>query len=251
MRIIGGHDYYDSVLSQGRDDAIVFVRHKDKSIGSFEIPGIIGILNENCPIDFLGKRNFDVRSYIHNGCWTFRSDKGKLVSVSSIAVIYAGKVCTGARVNVIEDGLTFNCWDSDSLGDISKDLGFSGFKPATRYDLSAKKRLPLVPFHRGDLPAETVDFLINNHMTVVTYDSNNRCEDRKNGIRCRVDGDDMGKFDFARVVDPYTMFQEISMWVGGILAGSGRPMVEISDEDKIGKHGFDSWSFRKMPEGKC
>jgi hypothetical protein len=54
-------------------------------------------------------------------------------------------------------------------------------------------------------------------------------------------------FDFARIVDPYTAFQEIAMMVGGVIPKGGPPIVEVSNESKIKKHGLDKWSFRRPP----
>jgi hypothetical protein len=46
-------------------------------------------------------------------------------------------------------------------------------------------------------------------------------------------------------MDPFTLFQELSMFVGN-LPQPGPPMVQITDPDiKIAKHGFDKWSFRR------
>ncbi len=48
--------------------------------------------------------------------------------------------------------------------------------------------------------------------------------------------------------DAYTAFQELSMFLGGVMGSSGRPMVQLSDKEVHAKHGFDKWSFRKPPE---
>jgi hypothetical protein len=58
-------------------------------------------------------------------------------------------------------------------------------------------------------------------------------------------------FEFFRVVDPYQAFQEISMYLGGVLGTEGNGMVEISDKDKILQYGFDlKTSFRKDKQKK-
>lgn len=53
--------------------------------------------------------------------------------------------------------------------------------------------------------------------------------------------------DFARVCDPYTAFQDIHMYISGVLGGNSPEMVKISNKDLIKKHGFDDKSFRKSP----
>ena len=52
-------------------------------------------------------------------------------------------------------------------------------------------------------------------------------------------------YRFYKIVDSFTAFQELSMFIGGVMGGKVPKMVEISNEDKIAKHGFDKWSFRK------
>lgn len=57
---------------------------------------------------------------------------------------------------------------------------------------------------------------------------------------------------FNTIVDPYTAFQELSMYLGGVLTQKGNEIVEITDDKvKIAKHGFDKASFRKAPETKA
>ena len=58
------------------------------------------------------------------------------------------------------------------------------------------------------------------------------------------------EYDFFRKFDVNQTFQEISMYIGGVLGGSSPPMAEIEDKYRIEAHGFDKWSFRKMPEKK-
>lgn len=57
--------------------------------------------------------------------------------------------------------------------------------------------------------------------------------------------------NFVERVDPFTAFQEINMYISGVLGQSDRPMVKLTDKDILTKHGFDpKWGFRKMPEHK-
>lgn len=54
---------------------------------------------------------------------------------------------------------------------------------------------------------------------------------------------------FFKVMDPFTCFQELSMYIGGVLGGNSPKMVTISDEMKVYKHGFDPvYGFRKRKE---
>lgn len=52
---------------------------------------------------------------------------------------------------------------------------------------------------------------------------------------------------FFKAVDPVTAFQELSMFISGVMGGQAPPMVQISDKVRLEKHGFDSVkSFRNM-----
>ena len=58
-------------------------------------------------------------------------------------------------------------------------------------------------------------------------------------------------YQFYNVFDTFTAFQEIQMYISGVLGVGENPMIEISDKDKITQHGFDyKWSFRKEPKDK-
>ncbi len=57
-------------------------------------------------------------------------------------------------------------------------------------------------------------------------------------------------WEFFKVVDPWTAFQEISMYVGGVLNGPTMPVPSISDDVMVEIKGFDKWSFRKEPKTK-
>ena len=55
---------------------------------------------------------------------------------------------------------------------------------------------------------------------------------------------------FMKAVDTYTAFQEIHMFLSGVL-GVGEPMTaEVGNDDRIKQRGFDKCSFRKPPGKK-
>jgi hypothetical protein len=55
---------------------------------------------------------------------------------------------------------------------------------------------------------------------------------------------------FFKIKDPYTAFQELDMYISGVLGQQAKEVVNISDKDRIYQHGFDKYSFRKLPEEK-
>ena len=57
-------------------------------------------------------------------------------------------------------------------------------------------------------------------------------------------------YDFQKVMDPYTAFQELQMWVAS-QARPERPMIATSDVTRLEAHGFDKvFSFRKGKKRK-
>lgn len=60
----------------------------------------------------------------------------------------------------------------------------------------------------------------------------------------------LNDLQFYRVMNPQTAFQEIYMYLSGVLGVGDKPMIKIEDKHKISGHGFDKWSFRKMKETK-
>ena len=58
-------------------------------------------------------------------------------------------------------------------------------------------------------------------------------------------------FDFIRVKDPFTAFQEIFMFKAGVLGNPEKEIITISDKDKAKQHGHDGkYSFKKPPKEK-
>lgn len=58
----------------------------------------------------------------------------------------------------------------------------------------------------------------------------------------------LAEIGFQKVVDPYTAFQEISMFIGGVLGENLDPPSPMTDKQKVVSHGFDpKYGFRKLP----
>lgn len=90
-------------------------------------------------------------------------------------------------------------------------------------------------FYQYKSPIFTIDNLIDN------------IRDNKNLILnpCLKD------FEFYKCMDTYQVFQELEMYIGGVLGSNGKDTVEVSDESKIVGKGFDlKTSFRKEPGTK-
>jgi hypothetical protein len=56
-------------------------------------------------------------------------------------------------------------------------------------------------------------------------------------------------YEFFRVLDPYTAFQELQMWLSNIAAPQEH-IPPVSDIDMVEAKGFNEWSFRQPPGKK-
>ena len=51
-------------------------------------------------------------------------------------------------------------------------------------------------------------------------------------------------------MDTFTAFQEIQMYISGVLGTGEKEIIEVEDKYKIPQHGFNKWSFRREPTKK-
>jgi len=58
------------------------------------------------------------------------------------------------------------------------------------------------------------------------------------------------EYSFHKVKDPFSAHQDLVQYISSFLHQPENPMVQISDQDKIAKHGFNKFSFRKEPTKK-
>lgn len=242
MRLIGGRDYYDSALAYGRDNDIVFVRSEPWKMNwkHFKVNPV-----------------FASREIILNKSdgWRFRP-AAMDYRVSSLISIVAGK-----RYNAIR------------FEDMRQIKGRINRPVKLFYDLASYEkylndewdcRIPkphnresgVAYFFDRKITPDEYQFLIDNRIVTALFDECTEVGSNSYGFNRDnedwiINGDNLKSVSLARVLDPYTCFQEISMWVGGVLPRNPNPMVEITDDKiKVAKHGFDKWSFRKHKEDK-
>lgn len=57
-------------------------------------------------------------------------------------------------------------------------------------------------------------------------------------------------YEFYKKFNSFQAFQEIQMFLGGVLGVNEKPMIVTDEKYKIAQHGFDKFSFRKDKEVK-
>jgi hypothetical protein len=58
----------------------------------------------------------------------------------------------------------------------------------------------------------------------------------------------LNDYEFYKVFDSFAAFQEVQMFMGGVLGSGEKEIIEVEDKYKITEHGFDKYSFRKDKE---
>lgn len=245
MRIIGGRDYYDSALAYGHDEHVTYVRGREElAVPEAEALGIEPAEIAIRLVPAGGTRQEHLYHPAH-GVFSEVTVRGVHYQQNATTVIACGTRYQGVRVTR---------WSADpSRGEVSY------FWNRARLEAwLAENRLGLEPrrhsadldawFQPARLPDDVQAAIIGRRWTILVHDPPGSWYGPAT-VLWRVDQPVLNEVQFYRVVPPNEMFQEIEMWIGGRLAAAGPPMLEISDEVRLAKHGMDKTSFRK-PKSK-
>jgi len=234
MRIISKfHDYYDIALSQGYDDDLMYVRSTSelapfKSATKFEI--------------YVGM------------------DYGNQLETEWFVIGFCGKVHLGFKVNK-----SYSIYQPKSKQEICYSI--EDFRRYTEklndkeINEALNKTAPRHRFSRRSTNTyESIEKSFNNFKEHTTANSEifrnlkTPCFaivafDRKPHIIINPSLKDYG---FQKVYDPYQAYQELSMYIGGVLGRGEKETLcrkDFPDEPLIrDSKGFDKWSFKKRPK---
>lgn len=264
MRIIGGHDYYDSGLAWGQDNAHVFVRSESYQIPEEEFIKTYNLARTEIAEKILGdgkrkycgigpKENYSI------------SKKGRKISFSVARVVLCGVLYKGYYVEdslqnySMHDTKTHWIWTGEGFRKYLEENGLETKLDKSDFSKMWSRRtgkiedVPVLSvddwFKPVKLSGECLKTILDNRVTVMTF---NPAKHHWGKPHWEVNGSTLGEMDFAKALDPYNAFQEIAMWIGGVLPSDGARIVEITDNKiKIEKHGFHHpTSFRREKSNK-
>jgi len=240
MYIISKHkDYYDGVVgSVGIDKTLVYERNtveiteSNKMLKEFQASRNRGWMGNNRDNPFL--------NICHAG---IDSKKTKKYTDEDFFIVgFCGKLYLGWKLYYKEKE-----WGEMGYVDVIKTdivYGYENVKDFIRES-----------YWRGHLK-DDIEYVVNYdpinmfrelNTPVFIYDS----ERRKPRTSDALTIDPILKdYEFYKVVDAFQAFQEISMFMGGVLGRGEKEIVVVEDKYKIAQHGFDKWSFRREPEKK-
>lgn len=238
MRIIGGRDYYDSAMAFGRDDTVVFVR-KSVDLSDKSVP--FSAIRQPFHVWLRKGKNGRVRipmeryreSYRYSPCtdrfWQF----------DGLSLVLCGVLYRGIRLRDEKNGfwVDYFFWSPASFQAWLDQEGVT-----LTWDWNHRSgSLSAILGRQPPISRTQMDWIMSNGIVSVLAVS-----ERWEPI-WSLNGDGLKDVEFFRVLDPWTAWQEISMFVGGVLPAAGREMVAIDDSMRLQKHGFDKVrSFRNM-----
>ena len=232
MRIISDfHDYYDSAQQYGQDQTIMYQR---KTLQYYY--NKIGEVVPSVLIDAYNKvyQRID-NSYFWCSYWS-----GSITSkVTGTHYYYHGRLVFCGKVYnyVIFDGNTV-LYDIESVKDYFQKNQIDINKKDYKHSRSTKFSDIQRALSQKTSNIDEAFFVENKFICVDFY--NNQITVNPN----------LSKMQFYKVFDSFQCFQELDTYICGKLSFPQNVMVEIEDKYRIEQHGFDKYSFRKMPTKK-
>ena len=228
MRIISSFfDYYDGVQGMGIDMSNVYSRHT-KEI--------------KLSIPFTVSKNtwgWDNNSLIMFSKATWHQHRVPYWDAEAFLFFIAGKIYPMLKISGWKD-VEFEHFVY-SFEELEQYITSYGLTFSTKiYEYKSKQAENKYKFF-FNFNTDVSSWMIDNNLSIALVNNKNA----KDGI-VEVNPR-LQDYDFQRIIDPYTMYQELSMWNGGILTKT-KEILDVPDKYKIDQHGFDSWSFRKYPE---
>lgn len=254
MRIFSKfHDYYDSILAHGVDPKCVYER-KEIEITESKDPRW-KLIFENKLVDQIWESMpFTVSRY-------HRQDD---YSRDNILVIFCGTIYPGFRLcaDDPEDYYSCNeivnfCYNVEQIESAMDAIK----KQWIEYNNNKKKNRSVYTKYRhlrkfkpryikqffNDYSGKQDESLIDLHMELDTPIISITTH-TLNGQTITLDPI-LKDLEFYKAIDPYNTFQDLSMFVSGVMGGKSLKMVEIEDKYRKEMHGFDDMSFRKRKTG--
>jgi hypothetical protein len=238
MRIVSRfHDYYDQGMGHGQDQSILYIRKTEPLSKEKAIP-YINLANGNLGGGSLDKTGKEFSVSLHRRLLFFCGRSVQFVEAQFCAVRYPYEcdepvfIYTWEALKSLFHAKGIDHWDVNSGYKHSKWL-------SNNYPLNnVKKWLSM-----SQVSSSLYNLMLKDRLSVlqVTYEGGEWVVYKDPILR---------KFQFIRRFQPFEAYQELSMWIGGVLPGQDADMAVVGDKDRMSQHGFDKWSFKKMPSKK-
>lgn len=243
-------DYYDGVAGQVGIDKKIIYHRETKEIG----------LNRNDMFEIehnLPQRNVYTHRLSRNSQYVTKEDP----DYKPIFVCFCGKLYVGYRFIWLEQN-NFNydeviefIYDKETIFKrIEKNLTQKNYFNQSR-DIKKKIAKFNEDFDRLDGSNALSKYFIQYDTPIFTFSKQDTLGgyhyyDIRNKAKVLTLNPNLTEFGFFKKFDPFTAFQELSMYIGGVLTNPETNMVEIDEEYRMLQRGLDKTSFRQQAPGK-
>lgn len=241
MRIISKeHDYYDAVQSLGQDQSVIYhrqVQEFNELRGGDDAINQLNALMRRDLESVLGRSYQDIfkigeLSYYENKHSVCHSS----FAIRAFYVAFCGTIHRGISISSFGGGDKQCFYDVDSFASaLDKRIPGRIDQKAGRYSSGTLREVASQLFTPPPL-TQYRDFLAESKIISALI-----------GNGCVVINPVLKAVEFFKVLDSYMAYQEIDMWVSGVLSSQNKLPEPMTDKEKVGSHGFNHWSFRKMP----
>lgn len=153
---------------------------------------------------------------------------------------FCGKAYKFATIWNTKTGFCYYYHDLEEFKRVGRELGL-----LSNYDLISRWWKGSVTRFLEEDPKSMLEFFHKYQTPVFLVEESNEKNKQK-----LILNPNLKKCNFQTVKDAYSTYQEIFQFVAGTLNKPENKMVKISDKDKVAKHGYNKWSFRKLPTKK-
>lgn len=230
------HDYYDSVQSFGIDKTVVYTRR-----------------TKNVVLDRNDKRfSKDIPAPTSE---TIHLSRWERVELKKFAIGFCGKIYP---LMVLEPNSTSSIKESIAFynaEELKKWLAINNIAVAAgrrwswRSEFSAYYEKDINNFYKN-AEWSKLESIFTEYKTPIFCFGRYYASDIGSSLTIQV-SPQLKTWKFAKVKDPATAFQELYMYISGVLGTPCMPMIEIADKYKQQQHGHDDpYSFRRAPTKK-
>lgn len=217
-------DYYDSAVGMGIDKSIVYVREEkiEDDRTKFPVPFKEDYTHWSKDKNAFHRLNGPIKN------------ESIYSSSSPFIVGFCGKLYIGWKfyrdmgINVFPSTETIITYDLQFIKKEMKDYHWNGRLQDHLRDVSL--------YNPSDLFASI-------NAPIFVYDTDHQSGRNK---KVFIINPTLKDYDFYKLMDSYTAFQEIQMYLGGVLTSGENNITEVEDKYKITQHGFDKYSFRRI-----
>ena len=247
MKLIHGkiHDYYDCIAKYGHDThGNTFVRNPETiTIQTQRTYTVEKGWHWDTPDHPL---NFMLTDSVNYHEEKYRFSNKKIATIETFKILFCGKLYKGLKIKLDDNRTTHYCYDVDSVKEVflvnetelpEKDLNKGNWSWRQKDFLNVKSLLNYFEVSNHSDTAISNKFVI----AILSTISRNTATIQLNS--------NLSEYEFYKVLDSYTAYQTLSMYVDGSLSYPGNIPQDIPDEYKIESKGFDpEYGFRTRPK---